>query len=854
MISKKQKVISILSFLFAFLFLFSSVMPLYAATAEYNAPDVKEYSLSCSQAYLSFGTIIKGKDVFYYPVTITNKSSTEVNLIYFFSQDNAVFKADFPASLELLAGESMTVNITVNSNAPTGNYSSQLWIYDESDPQNWYGVSLPMSVTIINESSYVDRVTVFPSQISVAKGSDYSFYATVTGSAGANRDVFWSVSGNSTPMTYIDEQGILHVDENEASSYLTVEASSVQDPSVYGTAGVSLTTNSHTVFLQMNPQNGGSVYGGGSVVHGHDVTITAVPNNGFEFVNWTDSNHQVVCTNPQHTLENVRSDVSLTANFQQKSCYIKIRSNYDAAGSITGSQSIGYGGSINLVAKPNNGYQFDCWKEGDNVISRDASCVINNITSDKTYTAFFSQTQFDVSISVSPQDTGYTAGAATYKAGSNVVLKATPYQGYHFVNWTNNGKEIGTDAALEIKNLQSDLHLVANFAKNNAPVYSITASVTDSNGTISPMGTSSVAKGGNIIYTITPKSGYVISTVKVDNTSVGAVASYAFANVDGNHTIVASFAPAPVPTPRPTPKPTAAPTPEPTAKSDETPIPSSQPATPPEESEFPIQPKEDIIPDDPVTAEDYDELTGVFQLLNITPSEALEAIFSGQDRVLMNLASQEGYLNITVHNEYANMAQETIGNQLENITSIPNMSEVLNSILTPDDKMLAFKGENVSVNLSIFNNNDLQTEDDKKIKRIAAKENFEIGDFFEIVLMKTTQGSTQMVTELDTPMTVVMNIPQNLKADGRAYCIMRAHQMSDGSIDISFLADTDSDPNTVTFQTDRFSSYALVYRGGSSGIDTVMIIKILILVLLGIIFSTIALSFIGVKRKRKKRS
>jgi hypothetical protein len=82
---------------------------------------------------------------------------------------------------------------------------------------------------------------------------------------------------------------------------------------------------------------------------------------------------------------------------------------------------------------------------------------------------------------------------------------------------------------------------VSNFSTTS---YTITASA-GSNGSISPFGAVIVGQGANQAFTITPNSGYAISAVTVDGTSVGAVSSYTFSNVQANHTISATFAPLP---------------------------------------------------------------------------------------------------------------------------------------------------------------------------------------------------------------------------------------------------------------------------------------------------------------------
>ena len=76
----------------------------------------------------------------------------------------------------------------------------------------------------------------------------------------------------------------------------------------------------------------------------------------------------------------------------------------------------------------------------------------------------------------------------------------------------------------------------------NIPVtnYTITATA-GANGTISPSGDTTVAQGANQTYTITANSGYHIKDVKVNGSSVGAVATYTFTNVTANATITVEF-------------------------------------------------------------------------------------------------------------------------------------------------------------------------------------------------------------------------------------------------------------------------------------------------------------------------
>ena len=76
---------------------------------------------------------------------------------------------------------------------------------------------------------------------------------------------------------------------------------------------------------------------------------------------------------------------------------------------------------------------------------------------------------------------------------------------------------------------------------SNYSYYTIKATA-GKHGAISPEGNVSVREGKDQTFTIRPDSGYVVSDVKVDGKSIGAVRSYTFWNVKKSHTIAVSFA------------------------------------------------------------------------------------------------------------------------------------------------------------------------------------------------------------------------------------------------------------------------------------------------------------------------
>ena len=71
--------------------------------------------------------------------------------------------------------------------------------------------------------------------------------------------------------------------------------------------------------------------------------------------------------------------------------------------------------------------------------------------------------------------------------------------------------------------------------------YTITANA-GIGGSISPSGSTSVTSGNSQTYTISANSGYKISDVKVDGSSIGTASTFTFSSVTSSHSISATFA------------------------------------------------------------------------------------------------------------------------------------------------------------------------------------------------------------------------------------------------------------------------------------------------------------------------
>ena len=70
--------------------------------------------------------------------------------------------------------------------------------------------------------------------------------------------------------------------------------------------------------------------------------------------------------------------------------------------------------------------------------------------------------------------------------------------------------------------------------------YAITSS-SGPNGSITPVGTTTVTQGAHQTYSISPDPNYHIKDVQVDGVSIGTISEYIFSNVMGDHNINATF-------------------------------------------------------------------------------------------------------------------------------------------------------------------------------------------------------------------------------------------------------------------------------------------------------------------------
>ncbi|MCR5302901.1 MAG: hypothetical protein K6E49_10735 [Lachnospiraceae bacterium] len=786
------------------------------------------YSLSVSPQSANFGSAMVGAQRDIIPLTVTNTGDSPVDLICTKSDANGAFSVSLHGdSSHLEPSKSALYNISMSSSLPVGDYKATISFADGvKDPTYKKGVSVTVIGTVTPNKEVVYSVTVSPSKIKLATGGTAQFYADVDGNADLIYDIIWSVSGNQSSGTFISKNGVLNIDNNESASSLTVFATTTIDPSVKGSASVIVQKDSFNVNAYASPKEGGYVTGGGAVAKGGSVTVSAVPDKNYYFKGWViDGNTVSTATN--YTVKNVQKNIDITAVFEQDYVTVIAVPNNRNAGDVIGGGTVPYGGSTILSARAYDGYVFTGWKEDDTIVSRDASIRLTNLTVNRRLTAMFEKTKHTITLAVDPWDGGTVSGGGTFKLNEGTTIKAVPATGYVFDGWIVNGQCISRNAEYRIDKVKHDITCTARFIKNSVVTYEISSGVATTGGTISPSGKIMAVKGQSLVYTITPKAGFAILAVSVDGNQVGPVSSYTFTNIQGPHVIAAAFVQTDAG------KKAAAESGQKTQNDKVKPLEKNLNNTATSQSTVNIEDAASggsgdefveemdlenvVIPSDQelgiVVERDTQNDSEVAKFLGVSMDEVNSMISAGETTPILDAAFMTGGLGAYVYNKYepTNMVSvdynkmtrdELMQVPAEEINpSLPDLDIVVTKMLSMDEVTKLANGDHLDISVSLTSQDNPDEATVRIMKGAIGKKPLQ---YFDLTMLKSEDGNTEKVTELPTTMEVVIEVPNEIFKKGKTYSVLRVHEG-----ELSVLPDLDDDPKTITFRTDRFSSYAI---------------------------------------------
>ncbi len=495
---------------------------------------------------------------------------------------------------------------------------------------------------------------------------------------------------------------------------------------------------------------------------------------------------------------------------------IQLQVSPENSGNVYGSGTVKEGTDVVISATPDEGFTFDCWTENGNRVSQDARYTINNVRGNVTYVAEFKRIVCRINVNVNDGNGGTATESRDINYGDGMVLEASAKEGYQFDGWTENGKTVSKDSRMPLDRVTQSRTFTAVFSKKDdkPKTYTITATASSENGTITPAGKSTVKEGEGILYTMTPKSGYAVSNVYVDGKSVGWMNSFNFTDVRENHTISVDFAQS--------------------AAKDNNDGAEKKPAQTDKKEEQ----KEDTTDKDKKTDQDRKEektdrnddreknddeapgeadggqrqesgLTGTLKHLDVSVEEAERLVKGNNAAELMIGALETGDLQLTAHNDFCNGKQEI---------SYYHFEAAVDYFLSAEEKMeLLQGGAPAEINLYV---EDTDGREPAQVQKEFAEKKLpgmSIGRYFEVSLTASKGGETETISELPTALKVVIDVPEHLKAEKRRFYVLRLHTKADGSREFAQLADEDDNPDTITFSTDKFSPYAIAYIDWQAG-------------------------------------
>jgi hypothetical protein len=325
---------------------------------------------------------------------------------------------------------------------------------------------------------------------------------------------------------------------------VTVDGASVGAVTSYTFSNV---TGNHTVAASFTAQTetitasagtGGTISPTGSVSvnYGASQTFSITPNSGYTVGGVTVDGASVGAVT-SYTFSNVTGNHTVAASFTAQTETITASAGTGGTISPTGSVSVNYGASQTFTIAPASGYQVSGVTVDGASVGAVTSYTFSNVTGNHTIAASFSAVTYTLTVTKTGTGTGSVAtnpSGTTFTSGTSVTLTATASAGSSFAGWS--GACSGTSQTCTVT-MNGNTSVGAAFTVQNE---TITASA-GTGGTISPTGSVSVNYGASQTFSIAPASGYTIAGVTVDGASVGAVTSYTFSNVTGNHTIAASF-------------------------------------------------------------------------------------------------------------------------------------------------------------------------------------------------------------------------------------------------------------------------------------------------------------------------
>ena len=492
------------------------------------------YSVSGSYTANAAATLFAQWTLNTYTITYDGNSSTSGSL---------------PSSQTKSYGISLTLVNTQGDLLRTG-YTFNGW----NDAENGSGTSYSVSGSYTANAA----ATLFAKWIAnTNNGVSYNNQGATTAQSGGSTTYTTSASISTIPTTAPLKTGYTFNGWFTASSGGSQVSDGSYTPlSPYGSVTLyaqwSANTNNGVSY---NNQGATTAQIGGSTTYTTAASISTIPTTaplktGYAFIGWfTASSGGSQVSDGSYTPLSPFGTVILYAQWTLNTYAVSYNGNSSTSGSLPSNQTKSYEINLTLVNDQGNllrtNYTFNGWNTAANGsgTSYALGATYTANAPETLYAQWLGNNQSITYASGSLSATGSAPAspttvryAATFTTPTNTFIRT----GYSFNGWSDGTSVYAANVTYPSSGTVSGLVTLTATWTANAFDITVTQGL---NGTISPS-TSTLDYGSNQTFTITPDTGYSISTVTIDDVSnpvSAAAGSHTFSNILATHTITASF-------------------------------------------------------------------------------------------------------------------------------------------------------------------------------------------------------------------------------------------------------------------------------------------------------------------------
>ena len=321
----------------------------------------------------------------------------------------------------------------------------------------------------IGKATAVTTATATAATVGALEGSDGKSYTISAKSnnwaAGSVKGAKRYVQGTTAVLTATPRKGY-HFTRWEDGSVLNPRTIIVTKDAAYI---ADFAIDQYEVKLTVDSALNGTTIGDGKYDYRSIVTINAEPNEGYEFVQWSDGKK----TNPRSI--RIKENVNLQASFAPKKYQIvtSVNGGKKGNGKVTGAGTYSHNDQITLTAVADSGYHFSQWQDGVTTNPR-----VLSATKNMNFEATFASNQYDLTLKTDDVAKGQVKGAGKYAFKEKATIQAIAEEGYHFEKWNDGNTENPRVITIEKK-----AEYVASFAVDNYEVKALSKDL--SKGTVS---------------------------------------------------------------------------------------------------------------------------------------------------------------------------------------------------------------------------------------------------------------------------------------------------------------------------------------------------------------------------------